>query len=99
MEVPRLAVELDLHLRPTPQLTGTLDPQPTEQGQGLNLHPHGYQSDSVLLCHNRSSPTPRVLRTLLHQRERESLEASAVQPDRSFTPNQYPRWERYCWVN
>ena len=29
------------HLRPTPQLTATLDPQPTEQGQGLNLQLHG----------------------------------------------------------
>ena len=30
-------------LRPTPQLTGMPDPQPTEQGQGLNPHPciHG----------------------------------------------------------
>ena len=27
-------------LRPTPQLTAT--PDPTEHGQGLNLHPHGY---------------------------------------------------------
>ena len=29
------------HLQPTPQLTGTLDPQPTEQGQGSNPKPHG----------------------------------------------------------
>ena len=28
-------------LRPTPQLTATLDPQPTEQGHGLNPQPHG----------------------------------------------------------
>ena len=28
-------------LPPTPQLTATLDPQPTKQGQGLNLQPHG----------------------------------------------------------
>ena len=28
-------------LQPTPQLTATPDPQPTEQGQGLNLQPHG----------------------------------------------------------
>ena len=27
---------------PVPQLTAVLDPQPTEQGQGLNPHPHGY---------------------------------------------------------
>ena len=31
----------ELHLRPTPQLTATPDPQPTEQGQGLNPQPHG----------------------------------------------------------
>ena len=31
-------------LQPIPQLTATLDPQPTEQGQGLNWHPHGFFS-------------------------------------------------------
>ena len=30
------------HLWPTPQLTARLNPWPTEWGQGLNLHPHGY---------------------------------------------------------
>ena len=29
------------HLQPTPQLTATLDRQPTEQGQGSNPQPHG----------------------------------------------------------
>ena len=29
------------HLQPTPQPTATLDPSPTERGQGLNLQPHG----------------------------------------------------------
>ena len=28
-------------LQPTPQLTATPDCQPTEQGQGSNLQPHG----------------------------------------------------------
>ena len=28
-------------LQPTPQLMATLNPYPTEQGQGLNLHPLG----------------------------------------------------------
>ena len=27
--------------QPTPQLIATPDPQPTEQGQGSNLQPHG----------------------------------------------------------
>ena len=31
----------ELHLQPTPQLTATPDPQPTEQGQESNLQPHG----------------------------------------------------------
>ena len=30
------------HLPPTPQLEAMLHPYPTEQGQGLNLNPHGY---------------------------------------------------------
>ena len=32
-------------LQPTPQLLAMPDPQPTEQGQGLNPKPHGSQSD------------------------------------------------------
>ena len=31
----------ELHLRPTPQLTATLDPEPIDQGLGSNLRPHG----------------------------------------------------------
>ena len=34
------------HLSSTLQITATLDPQPTEQSQGSNLHPHGYWSGS-----------------------------------------------------
>ena len=29
-------------LQPVPRLTATLDPEPTDRGQGLNLRPHGY---------------------------------------------------------
>jgi len=29
------------HLQPTPKLAAVLDPSPAEQGQGLNLKPHG----------------------------------------------------------
>ena len=32
----------ELRLRPTPQLTATLDSRPIEWGQGSNPHPHGY---------------------------------------------------------
>ena len=35
----------ELRLQTTPQPTAIQDPQPTEQGQGLNPKPHGYQSD------------------------------------------------------
>ena len=31
----------ELQLQHTPQLMATPDPQPTEQGQGLNPQPHG----------------------------------------------------------
>ena len=34
-------------LQPTPQLTATTDPQPTEQGQRPNLQPHGFYSDPL----------------------------------------------------
>ena len=34
-------------LWPTPQVTEEADPIPTEQGQGTNLRPHGYQSGSL----------------------------------------------------
>ena len=48
----------ELCLRPTPQLTTTLDHQPTEQGQGLNPHPNPWdQTCSSLLSHSRNSPS------------------------------------------
>ena len=34
----------ELCLPSTPQLLATLDPEPTERGQGSNPHPHGYSS-------------------------------------------------------
>ena len=49
---------------PRPQIRGiqatsviytTLDPRPTERGQGSNLHPYGYRLESFLLCHNGNS--------------------------------------------
>ena len=33
-------------------LTAMPDPRLTERGQGLNLQPHGYQSDLFPLCHS-----------------------------------------------
>ena len=42
-------------LRPTPQLTATRNPQPTEGGQGSNPRPHGYYLDSFPLCHSGNS--------------------------------------------
>ena len=71
MEVPRLGVQIravdtglhrshsnagsEPHLGPTPQLTATPDPRPTEQGQRSNLHPHGLQLDLFLLSHGGNS--------------------------------------------
>ena len=71
MEVPRLGVELVLKLPPCATATAvtgltlicnTLHSlwqrqifSPTEQGQGLNPHPHGYYSILKLLNHNRIS--------------------------------------------
>ena len=71
MEVPRLGVKSELQLPayttataklgsklclgPTPELTATQDPQPTEGGQGSNPHPYGYQSDLFPLRHNGNS--------------------------------------------
>ena len=44
------------HLRTTPQLTAPPDPEATERGQGSNLCPHGCQSGSPPLGHDRKSP-------------------------------------------
>ena len=41
--------------RPTPQPQQCRILNPTEQGQRSNLHPHGYQSGSSLLSHDRNS--------------------------------------------
>ena len=46
------------HLPPTPELTAMPDPYPTEQRQGSNPYPHGYQLGSLLLSHNRNCPLP-----------------------------------------
>ena len=45
-----------LCLQPTPRFMATSGPQPTKQGQGLNLQPHSSQSDSFLLSHDGNSP-------------------------------------------
>ena len=58
MEIPRLGIKLELqllayatatatarskpHLQTTPQLMGMPIPWPTEWGQALNVHPHGF---------------------------------------------------------
>ena len=45
-----------LSLKPTLQLMERPDPQLTEQGQALNLHPHGCWSDSFPQSHNGELP-------------------------------------------
>ena len=45
----------ELHLRPTPQLTATLEPSFTERCQGSNPHSHGYRSGLLPLSPNGNS--------------------------------------------
>ena len=52
MEVPRLVVKSELHLLAYTTATAMRDPQPTEQGQGSNPCPHGYQLGWLLLNRN-----------------------------------------------
>ena len=51
----------ELHLRSTPQLTATLDPRPTEQGQGSNPQPPGSSSDSLTTAPRRELHTICIL--------------------------------------
>ena len=41
MPEPHSSARSEPRLQPTPQLPATLDPQPTERGQGSNPQPHG----------------------------------------------------------
>ena len=61
------------HLRPTPHLTKTSAPRPSEQGQESNPHLHGYLSDSFLLSHNGNPSSPFLSRELcaVHNRAQE----------------------------
>jgi len=47
----------------TPQLTATLDPQPTERGQGSNLQPHG--SYICFCCTTMGTPVDFLMMTAL----------------------------------
>ena len=69
MEVPRPGVKSALQLLPyttahssysscpTPQLTESLDPQPTERGQGSNMQPWGSWLDLFPLHHHKNALT------------------------------------------
>ena len=61
MEVPRLGVKLELQLPAYTTATAILGPYPTEEGQGSNLCPHGYQSDLFPLSQNRNSTRKLIL--------------------------------------
>ena len=52
-----------LCVQSTPQLTAMPNPLPTEEGQGLNPHPHGYQQDSFPLCHNGNFSKSKLIIT------------------------------------
>ena len=55
MKVPKLGVKSELLPVAYTTATAMPDPQATDGGQGSNLHPHGYSSDSFPLRHNRNS--------------------------------------------
>ena len=52
----RATATRDSRLQPTPQLTAAPDHQPTEQGQGPNLQPHGSQLDLSTTAPRREPP-------------------------------------------
>ena len=62
-------------LLPTPQLTAMLDPLPTEQGQGLNPHPHEYLLDSLT-----TEPQQELLQTFLISPTSSFPKVHTVQP-------------------
>ena len=51
MEVPGLGVKSGLQLPAYATAHGNTGSLTQEQGQGLNPHPHGYYSDSLVLRH------------------------------------------------
>ena len=55
------------HLQPTSQFMATPDPQPTEQGQGPNLQPHGSQSDLLTTAPRRELRELPVFNTRLYR--------------------------------
>ena len=80
MEVPMLGIEIrataaglfhchsnagsKMCLQPTSWLTATPDPQPTEQGHGLNLHPHGYWFRLIYTAPQQELPEGYLLECL-----------------------------------
>ena len=65
MEVPRLGVKLELQLLAYATATGMLAPLPTEQGQGLNLHPYGHYVG--FLTRQATTGTPGFFIKTTHQ--------------------------------
>ena len=84
--------------QPAPQFTRTPDPQPTEQGQGSNQHPHRYLSDSFLLCHNGTSSSLAFKSTLLSPFLGRPSVNSSVSLDHGSKSRGHTRTvsERYC---
>ena len=52
MEIPRLGIQSELQLLAYTTACGNTGSLTTGRGQGLNLQPHGYQSDLFLLRHD-----------------------------------------------
>ena len=76
----------------------TRDPLPTEQGQGSNLCPHGYQADSFPLSHSGNSKTNWFLmlgRDLLSFRITEGRQSPASALHRGGDPG--AAWGQLRW--
>ena len=95
------------HLRPTPQLMATLDPQHTEQGQGSNPQPHGSQSGSLT-----TAPQWGLPHLLLNQHLKRFLSTGKIWGNNrklelwawflcffSDRPSTYPGWTHFCAAN
>ena len=62
---PGQRLKLELQLLTYTIARGNTRSLPSERGQGLNLHPHGYQSGSLPLSHNRNSLNLPTLKNVL----------------------------------
>ena len=93
-------VRFELCLRPTPKLMATVDYQPTEQGQGLNLHPHRNQSNLLPLSHSGNSLAQELsyARGVVLKRKQKSVKIKNIQSIRiDISPKKICEWKFSSW--